>query len=159
MPTQSDRNTKRAALQAAATFNSRSAQVRHGLFQQSEFFDPEDLLQLKYETLRALKAEGVSIAQAATDFGLSRPTIYQARQQFQEQGLQGLLPRKPGPKNPRKLTPEIHQHLQVLAAAEPQLKARELATRLHQRFKVKMHPRTVEKALKPRAKRGHPNSA
>lgn len=159
MSAPSDRKTKQAALQATATFNSRSAQVRHAVFQQSEFFDPQDLLQLKYETLRALKAEGVSIAQAATEFGLSRPTIYQAQQQFQEQGLQGLLPRKRGPKNPRKLTPEIRRHLQDWAAAEPQLKARELSARLHQRFKVKVHARTIEKALKSRAKRGRQSPA
>jgi transposase len=152
-----DPKAKRAALQATATFNARSAHVRHRLFQQSEFFDPQDLLQLKYETLRALQAEAVSIAQAATEFGLSRPTIYQARQQFQEQGLQGLLPRKRGPKHPRKLTPEIRQHLQDWVAAEPELKAPELSARLHQRFQVKVHARTIEKALKSKAKRGRQN--
>jgi len=47
-----DPAAKRQALQAAGTFNRRAAQVRHPLFQQSSFFDPEDLLQLKYETLR-----------------------------------------------------------------------------------------------------------
>ena len=149
---------KQEALRVAGTFNARSAQVRHTLFQHSEFFDPQDLLQLKYETLRALEADGYSIAQAATDFGLSRPTIYQAQQQFQDQGLQGLLPRKRGPKKPRKLTPEIRQHLQELAAAEPQLKAAKLAARLRQRFRVKVHPRTIEKALKSKAKRGRPTS-
>jgi len=154
MPAPSDRQAKRQALQATGTFNVRSAQVRHSSFQQSEFFDAEDLLQLKYETLRALEAEGYSIAQAASEFGLSRPTIYQAQHQFQEQGLQGLLPRKRGPKNPHKLTAEILQHLQQLATAEPELNARELAVRLRQRFKVKVHPRTIEKALKSKAKRG-----
>jgi transposase len=159
MPAESDHQTKRQALQSTGTFNSRSAQVRHALFQESEFFDAEDLLQLKYETLRALEAEGYSIAQAATEFGLSRPTIYQAQQHFQEQGLQGMLPRKRGPKHPHKLTAEIRQHLQELAAAEPELKGRELAARLHQRFKVKVHPRTIEKALKSKTKRGRQTSA
>jgi len=159
MPAESDRQAKRNALQATGTFNVRSAQVRHTSFQQSEFFDAEDLLQLKYETLRALEAEGYSIARAATEFGLSRPTIYQTQQQFQEQGLQGLLPQKRGPKNPRKLTAEIRQHLQELVAAEPELKAPELTVRLRRRFKVKVHPRTIEKALKSKAKRGRQTSA
>src|ERR1035438_10312953 len=73
MPQPPQPQTKRQALEASGTFNPRSAKVRHPLFQQSEFFDPQDLLQLKYETLRALKAEGCSIAKAASDFGLSRP--------------------------------------------------------------------------------------
>src|SRR5689334_4098347 len=55
MPT--DPEAKRKALQASGTFNPRAAQVLHPLFQQSSFFDPEDLLQLKYETLRALEVE------------------------------------------------------------------------------------------------------
>lgn len=89
MPKQSPPQTKRQALQASGTFNLRSTKVRHALFQRSEFFDPEDLLQLKYETLRALKAEGRSIAQAANEFGLSRPTIYQAQANFAEKGVEG----------------------------------------------------------------------
>lgn len=154
MPPASPPKTKQEALRATGTFNARFAQVRHPIFQRSEFFDPEDLLQLKYETLRALETDGYSIARAASDFGLSRPTIYQAQQHFQEQGLQGLLPRKRGPKQPRKLTPKILEHLQELLAADPQLKAAKLAARLRQRFRVKVHPRTIEKAFKSKAKRG-----
>jgi transposase len=154
MPLASQLKTKQEALRATGTFNARSAQVRHPIFQRSEFFDPEDLLQLKYETLRALETDGYSIARAASDFGLSRPTIYQAQQHFQKQGLQGLLPRKRGPKQPRKLTPKILEHLQELLAADPQLKAAKLAARLRQRFRVKVHPRTIEKAFKSKAKRG-----
>jgi len=154
MPQPSHPQTKRQALQASGTFNPRSAKVRHSLFQQSDFFDPQDLLQLKYETLRALKAEGSSIAQAANDFGLSRPTIYQAQAVFAERGVEGLLPHKPGPKHPRKLTAEVGQHLQELSQAEPELGAAELARRLQQRFKVKLHPRTIEKALQTKAKKG-----
>ena len=156
MPPSSPSQTKRQALQASGTFNPRSAKVRHPLFQQSEFFDPQDLLQLKYETLRALKAEGCSIAKAASDFGLSRPTIYQAQAIFAEKGVEGLLPNKTGPKHPRKLTPEVRQHLQELEEAQPEIGAAELARRVRQRFNVKLHPRTIEKALHGKAKRGRP---
>ncbi len=154
MPPPSPSQTKRQALQASGTFNPRSAKVRHPLFQQSEFFDPQDLLQLKYETLRALKAEGCSIAKAASDFGLSRPTIYQAQALFAEKGVEGLLPHKTGPRHPRKLTPEVQQHLQELAAAQPETRAAELARQMRQRFNVELHPRTIEKALHGKAKRG-----
>jgi len=150
----SDPSSKVQTLKAAGTFNPRADQVRHPLFAQSEFFDPQDLPQLKYETLRALEAEGYSMARAAAEFGLSRPTLYQAQNQFTKQGLEGLLPRKRGPKKPHKLTPEVRQHLQEITASEPRLEARELARRVRQKFKVKIHPRTIEKALKPRAKKG-----
>jgi transposase len=147
-------NAKHQALQATGTFNPHAAQVKHPLFQQSEFFDPHDLVQLKYETVRAIEVERCPIAQAARQFGLSRPTIYQAQWQFQEHGLEGLLPHKRGPQSPHKLTPEVRQFLREQKAAEPQLGAMELAQRVRQRFQVSLHPRTIEKALHTKAKRG-----
>jgi transposase len=117
-----------------------------------------DLLQLKYETLRALQAEDCSIAQAADQFGLSRPTIYQAQSQLGERGLEGLLPRKRGPKRPHKLTTEVLAHLRELAAAQPPPTPRQLVRALRQRFRLKVHPRTLEKALHAKAKRGLPTS-
>ncbi len=153
MPT--DPETKRQALRTTGTFNPRGKQVRHPLFQHSSFFDPEDLLQLKYETLRALESEHYPIAKAAREFGLSRPTIYEAQTQFQRQGLEGLLPHKRGPKAAHKLTAKVLQYCQEQLTAQPELKAKELARRVRQRYGLKLHPRTIEKALKPRAKRGH----
>jgi len=151
-----DPQAKRKALQATGTLNRRSAQVRHPLFQQSSFFDPQDLLQLKYETLRALQLEHCPIAKAAREFGLSRPTIYQAQAQFEQQGLAGLLPHKRGPKTAHKLTAEIRQYLQEQAATEPSVNAEELARRVRQRYAVTLHPRTLQKALKAKVKRGRP---
>ena len=154
MPDPALSTRKRQALQASGTFNSRPARVRHRLFQNSEFFDPQDLLQLKYESLRALQQDDYSLAQAAGEFDLSRPTLYQAQAHFAAQGLEGLLPAKRGPKGAHKLRPELLDQLRQWLAAEPALSARQLAKRVRQRFKLKVHPRTLEKALKPKAKRG-----
>jgi transposase len=151
-----DPDAKRKALQTSGTFNSRAAQVRHPLFQQSSFFDPEDLLQLKYETLRAVEVEKCPIAKAAREFGLSRPTIYEAQAQLGQQGLEGLLPHKRGPKAAHKLTDQVLQYLQEQARAEPEIEAEQLAGRVRQRFAVKLHPRTIQKALEGKAKRGRP---
>src|ERR1051326_2574893 len=153
MPSPEPPSPKRQALQASGTFNSRHTEVRHPLFQNSDFFDPQDLLQLKYETIRALEHDQYSISKAASEFGLSRPTIYQAQENFQSRGLEGLLPSKRGPKQAHKLTPEVLRHVRELVAAQPELKARELAARVRRRFQVKVHPRTIEKALNPKAKR------
>jgi transposase len=150
----SDPETKRKALQATGTFNPRATQVGHPLFQQSPFFDPEDLLQLKYETLRAVEVEHCPIAKAARQFGLSRPTICEAQTQFRQQGLEGLLPHKRGPKAAHKLTDEVLRYLQEQVAADPEAKVEELAQRVRRRYGVKLHPRTIQKALKRRPKRG-----
>jgi transposase len=154
MSAQTDPQSKIQALKAAGVFNPRADQVRHPLFGAAEFFDPHDLPQLKYETLRAIEHDGYPIARAAQEFGLSRPTIYQAQAQFAQQGLEGLLPRKRGPKHPHKLTPKVRQCLQELAASHSQLRPAELARQLRHRFRVKIHPRTIEKALKAKPKRG-----
>ena len=151
-------SAKLQALKAAGTFNPRADQVSHPLFQQSDFFDPHDLVQLKYETLRALRADDYSIARAASEFGFSRPTLYQAQSQFQKEGLEGLLPRKRGPKQPHKLKPTVLAQLRELASSQPDSGPKELARALRQRFRVKLHPRTVEKALHAKAKKGLPSS-
>ncbi len=149
-----DPAAKRQALQDSGTFNRRASQVHHPLFQQSSFFDPEDLLQLKYETLRALEKDHCPVAQAAREFGLSRPTIYETQAQFKQQGLEGLLPHKRGPKSPHKLTDAIRQYLREQVAAEPGVSAEELARRVRQRYAVSLHPRTLQKALQAKAKGG-----
>jgi transposase len=150
----SDPTAKRQALQASGTFNARHQRVRHALFQGSDFFDPQDLLQLKYESLRAVQKDQYSVARAASEFGLSRPTLYQVQAHFAAQGLEGLLPGKRGPRHAHKLTPKVLQYLEREQATHPELSARQLAARVRQRFCLKVHPRTLEKALKPKAKRG-----
>lgn len=153
MPTP-EPNAKRQSLQNTGTFNPRSEQVRQALFEKSDFFDPRDFLQLKYETLRALEQDNYSIAQAAQEFGLSRPTIYQAQADFEQGGLPGLLPRKRGPKKPHKWSAEIASFVERCLSQEPDLAAPELVVRVRDRFQIELHPRTIEKALKGRAKRG-----
>ncbi len=154
MPLPPEHPDKTEALKTAGTYNPRARHVRHPLFEKSAFFDPRDLPQLKYEALRAIQKEDYSITQAADQFGLSRPTLYHAQEQLDKQGLEGLLARKRGPKKARKLTPEVRQYLAEQAAAEPREGARQLARRLSEKFKIKLHPRTIEKALKTKAKKG-----
>jgi transposase len=155
MSDHSQSTAKRQTLVSSATFNPRSGEVRHPLFARADFFDPHDLVQLKYEALRALEMDGYSLARAAREYGLSRPTLYQARTDFLQNGMAGLLPGKRGPKAAHKLTEEVRRTLESLHSGQPALKAGELARSLAERHKVKVHPRTIEKALQTgRVKRG-----
>ena len=63
------------ALSSAGALNRHPEKVRHPLFSEHDFFDPHDMVQLKYETVRAIELDSRPIAQAALDFGLSRPTM------------------------------------------------------------------------------------
>jgi hypothetical protein len=77
------------------------------LFRIGDLFDPDDLVQVKYEMLRRLRLDKQSVSQSASAFGFSRPTFYQAGEDFQRDGLAGLLPSKRGPHQGHKLTPEV----------------------------------------------------
>ena len=143
------------ALRSSGALNRHPQKVRHPLFAEHDFFDPNDMVQLKYETVRAVEVDGRPIAQAALDYGLSRPTIYEAQENFRQEGIGGLLPQKRGPKKARKLTPEVRFYLEELVASEPDLKGTVLVQRVRRRFGIVLHPRTVEKAVR---KKGHQTS-
>ena len=91
-------HSKSRALQEHGALHSRPEQVHDPLFQQSEFFDPRDLVLVKYEMLRRVRVEGLSVTAAAKAFGFSRVAFYQAMAAFRQEGLPGLLPRRRGPK-------------------------------------------------------------
>ena len=124
-------------------------------FQGGDFFDPRDLVQVRYEMLRRVSVDDVSVTQATAEYGVSRPTFYQAKTSFDETGIAGLVPKKRGPRGPHKLQGELLAFVEKqLIAGEP-IRARELAKLVRREFSVKVHPRTIERALgeKKRAQR------
>lgn len=159
MPPALPSDSKLKALQASRTVHPRPDQVRDPLFVAGGFFDPRDLVQVKYEALRAIQSDGRPLSQAARDFGLSRPTVYEAQALFAGQGLEGLLPRKCGRKTAHKFTAEVLEYLQTTRVQDPSVSAKELAGQIKQRFRVDVHPRSIERALAShQEKRGRLNS-
>src|ERR1700756_5923680 len=112
------RQTKRSFLRQQGTLNPRPKAVRHESFRDGEFFDAEDLLQVKYEMLRQVDVDKQPVSQAAKTFGYSRPSFYQAQAAFQEAGLAGLLPQKRGPRSGHKLTGELLQFVTQLRGGQ-----------------------------------------
>ena len=119
---------KQRRLRQQATLNPRPEGVTHPLFQGSEFFDPHDLLQVKYEMLRLVSVERRPVSESAKAFGFSRPSFYQAQAAFTQSGLAGLIPQKPGPHGGHKLTPTVMEFLTQARGAEPSLRSERLAT-------------------------------
>lgn len=147
---------KEKALRDSHTFNPRAEAVKAELFRSGgRFFDPRDLVQVKYEMLRRVHCDGVPVSQAAREFGLSRPCFYQAKAEFMARGLVGLLPEKPGPRRAHKLTGEVMAAIEGWLLEKPPPRAKELAERLRQQFGIEVHPRSIERGLKRRAKKGH----
>src|SRR3954454_14065763 len=111
------RRLKRSLLRANRTLNPRPEDVKHSAFQDSEFFDADDLLQVKYEILRLHETLNDPITPSGKGLGMSRPSFYQAQVACQEAGLAGLLPHKRGPRSGHKLTPELMTFVEQLQAA------------------------------------------
>jgi len=102
---------------------------------------------VKYEMVRRVEADGASVSGAAGAFGFSRQSCYSAARALADEGLQGLVPDKPGPRGAHKLTDEVLDHLQAMRDADPQLGATALAAAVAERFGVTVHRRSVERAL------------
>jgi transposase len=129
------------------TLNPTPEQVRDPKFRENEFFDPRDIVQVKYELLRRVSVENAPVSTATEDYGVSRPTYYQTKAHFDKAGVAGLVPQKRGPRGPHKLRGEALAFVQQqLVAGEP-LRARELAKLIRQKFDLNIHPRTIERAV------------
>lgn len=148
MSTKSDStHPKVRALFEEGTLNPVPEKVRDAKFRDSEFFDPRDIVQVKYEMLRRISDEKTSVAKATEEYGVSRPTYYQTKASFAEGGIAGLVPKKRGPHGPHKLQGAVLAFIQKqLVAGEP-IRARELAKLIRQKFDLDVHPRTIERAV------------
>ena len=135
------------ALRNEGTLNPVPENVRDPKFHENEFFDPHDIVQVKYEMLRRVSVENAPVSVAAEAYGVSRPTYYQTKAGFEKAGLAGLVPQKRGPRGPHKLRGQALAFIQQqLVAGEP-VRARELAKLVQQKFDLNIHPRTIERAV------------
>lgn len=144
---------KREELRKRGVLHPRPEDVTAELFTSGQFFDPRDAIQVKYEMLRRVRIDRQPVARVARDHGYSRPTFYEALVAFERDGLLGLLPAKRGPRTAHKLSPTVMEFVDELLREDPSRTASELVERIHRRFKRRVHPRSVERALE-REKRG-----
>jgi transposase len=148
VPKRDDRaDPKTAALLEEGTLNPSPKKVNDSKFHAGDFFDPRDLVQVRYEMLRRVSVDDISVTEATVEYGVSRPTFYQAKASFDEAGVAGLVPKKRGPRGPHKLQGEIRIFVEEQVIAGEPIRARELANLVQREFSVKVHPRTIERAL------------
>ena len=148
MPRRNDRkDPKTASLLEDGTLNPFPDKVSDPKFRDSEFFDPRDVVQVKYEMLRRVSVENVSVTDATHQYGVSRPTYYEAKANFGDAGVAGLVPKKRGPRGPHKLQGEVLTFVEKHHVPGEPVRARELAKLIREEFSVDVHPRTIERAL------------
>jgi transposase len=145
---------RKQRLKNERTLHPNPERVRSDLLEKSSFFDANDLMQMKYEMLRSVSIDQLPVAEASRSFGLSRVAYYHAQSQYQKHGLAGLLPRRRGPKHPRKFTPEVMSFIdEQLASTTGQPDWNKMSKQIENRFGTKVHPRSVERVVKQK-KRG-----
>jgi transposase len=152
MPSGIKQDGKQAALRQNGALNPHPQHVTDRLFQENEFFDARDLVQVKYEMLRRVRVERVPVSQSAATFGFSRPSYYQAQMAFEEEGLVGLIAQKRGPRQAHKLNTEVLDFVVQEQAAQPAPGFGELARMIEERFGFSVHPRSIQRALSRRKK-------
>ena len=138
---------KRKALLASGTLNPHPEVVRSELFH-TDFFDPYDFAQVKYEMLRAHSVDEDAVAEVCRQFGLSRESFYQIQQAFQELGFGSFLPRKRGRKGPVKLTGEVLKFTLAQKKENPAIAPGHLAALIQERYGIAIHRTTVLRGLK-----------
>ena len=140
-----DDDPKTGRLRASGTLNRHPDRVRAARFIEDDFFDPRDLLQVRYEMVRS--ADSARLGEVAAEFGVSVPTCVRIRRRFREGGLQALLPLPRGPRRPSKVTDEILAFIEDYRARNGPVGARRLVPVIESRFGVSIHPRSITKAF------------
>jgi transposase len=139
--------SKRDRLRELGGLNPHPDRIQAPWFRSGDFFDPDDMVQVKYEMLRHVQVDGASKAEAAALFGMSRPTFYQAESAFASEGLPGLLPKQRGPKGAHKLNSTVMAFIEERLQHDSTIHARALAQEIETALDLSVHPRSIERAL------------
>lgn len=152
MAKREDYRSKIEWLKKSGTFYREAVNVKDELFLEYDFFDPCDLLQVKYEMVRRVERDDWTVTEASKSFGFSRTSFYETKRTIDEEGLGGLGPRKRGPKAAHKLTGDVMQFIEESISEDSIFRAPKVAELIEERFGFKIHPRSIERALERRKK-------
>lgn len=154
----SDADSKKAALRAAGALHPNPQAIRQEAFVQGEFFDPNDLVQVKYEMLRRQREEKKTVAEVARAFGTSRQAFYSAKTLFDSQGIPGLIPKRRGPQGAHKCTEEVLNFVEQWKDAHPAEGTLHLAEAIEQHLGITINLRSIDRALARRKKKRQPGT-
>jgi len=144
-------DAKSEALHQQGSLHPNPEHVHDEAFRRDEFFDPRDLVQVRYEMLRRHQIDGDAVTDVSSAFGVSRQAYYMTEAAFEARGIAGLMPRRRGPQRAHKCTNEILDFVeQWRADTSPENNVSEA---VRKRFGVVIHPRSLARALTRRKKK------
>ena len=148
------RDPKKEALARDGALNPRPEAIRDPLFVGNPFFDPDDLLQVRYEMVRRHRVDRVGVSEVAESYGVSRPTFYKSQSALDAGGLSALLPHQRGPKGGHKISADVLAFAAGFKVDHPEATTAQCLDAIGVRFGVKAHRRSLERAL-ARKKKDH----
>lgn len=92
------------------------------------------------------ETSGRPLDEVLASFGRSRSSYYEKLQRFREAGVAGLLPRRPGPRGPWRVTLEVASHIVGARLRDPRRPADAIAADLR-RQGYTIGVRSVERTL------------
>ena len=140
-------NSKMKRLLEKRVLNPKPEQVTDELFLKHDFFDAQDLVQVKYEMIRRVQKDEWTVEKAIKAFGFSRPTFYETQKAIEQDGVAGLVPQKKGPKEGHKLTNERMKYVEQLLSRKDPPGVPEIMVRIEERFGITVHRRSMERAI------------
>jgi len=144
-------DAKSEALRQHGALHPSPEDIHDEAFRRDEFFDPRDLVQVRYEMLRRHQIDGDAVTEVASAFGVSRQAYYMTVAGFEARGIAGLMPRQRGPRRAHKCTDEILDFVeQWRADISP---VNNVSEAVRKRFGVVIHPRSLTRALTRRKKK------
>lgn len=133
-------------LKASRTYNFGYDRVTDDVFADSQLLDPRDLLQVRYEIVRAVD-NGESPERVAPRFGVSGMTARRCVERLAGGGILALVPERSGPRGPRALGAEAEAFVDAFALAHPLASGREVHEALEAALAPGVSQRTVERRL------------
>lgn len=138
---------KNDVLKKNGTYNKDSDSVIAKEFRGGIFFDPNDLVQVKYEMLRSVAKNETSVSEASKKYGLSRQSYYINKTAVNAGGIAALIPQKPGPRKAYKLTDKGCEFIDSYISEYPDANAHQANRALYEATGISVHDRTVMRYL------------
>lgn len=139
---------KKDILTKNGTFNKNYDKVSEQKFISDDFFDPQDLVQIKYEMLRTARDSERNISEVADAFGFSRAAFYKIKASFEQEGISAFNPDKSGPKGAKKFTEEHQRFVDNYLTTHPKTSSDNLTVILKRERGIEISKRTIERYRK-----------
>jgi|SRR3990172_4353365 len=127
--------------------NPRPERITAARFQTNPFFDPQDLPQVRYEMLRAVRAENASVVEICRQFGFSREYFYRLEHAFMGHGYVALLGGQRGRPPIIAGKPDLVNFIVQRKIEDPGLSGEDLRKEILRVYEVDCSRRTVERIL------------